>query len=90
MEIREICGTTPIKKHAEESPTDVTDFHGCGCVRKNTNSTNHTNAAQEKICDNPWNLWENILKQNTWESVESVGEYPQAKYVGICGICGSI
>lgn len=88
MEIREICGTTPIKKHAEESPTDVadlhgggvrnysptdvTDFHGCGCVRKNTN---HTNAAQEKICENPWNLWDNILKQNTWESVESAGVY---------------
>ena len=43
-----------------------------------------------KICGNPWNLWENILKQNLWESVESVGEYPQAKYVGIRGICGSI
>lgn len=40
-----------------------------GCVRKNTNSTNHTNAAQEKICGNPCNLWENILKQNLWESV---------------------
>ena len=25
--------------------------------------TNHTDVAQEKICDNPWNLWENILKK---------------------------
>lgn len=50
-------------------------FTDVGCVRKNTNSTNHTNAAQEKICDNPWNLWDNILKQNTWESVESAGVY---------------
>ena len=30
MEICGICGTTPIKKRAEESPTDVTDFHGYG------------------------------------------------------------
>ena len=46
--------------------------------------------SSSKICDNPWNLWEYILKQNTWESVESAGVYPQAKYVGIRGICGSI
>lgn len=28
-----------------------------------------------KIRENPWNLWEYILKQNTWESVESAGVY---------------
>ena len=31
--------------------------------------------SSSKICENPWNLWENILKQNTWESVESAGVY---------------
>ena len=45
-----------------------------GCVRKNTNSTNYTNAAQK----------------NLWESVISVGEYPQAKSVRIRVICGRI
>ena len=84
----------------------ITQIHtDVGCVRKNTNSTNYTNAAQKnlwesvksvgeypqaksvgirgicgrifssKICDNPWNLWDNILKQNTWESMESAGVY---------------
>ena len=28
-----------------------------------------------KIRGNPWNLRDNILKQNTWESVESAGVY---------------
>jgi len=35
--------------------------------------TNHTDVAQEKICDNPWNLWET---------------FSQAKSVRICEICG--
>ena len=55
-----------------------------GCVRKNTN---HTDVAQEKsvticdicgktfsrkICDNPWNLWENILSSSMRRSLPQI------------------
>lgn len=46
-----------------------TDVGACGRTR--ITRMQH----KKKICDNPWNLWENILKQNTWESVESAGVY---------------
>ena len=48
------------------SPTDVTDLHGCRV--RNYSSTDGAEKSdksviKEKICENPWNLWENILKQ---------------------------
>ena len=51
-------------QRAGESPTDYTDLHGYWVQRKLPQITQiYTDVAQEKICDNPWNPWENILKK---------------------------
>ena len=43
--------------------------------------TNHTNAAQENICDNPWNLWENILSSSVRRSFPQITQiYTNIRY----------
>ena len=39
---------------------------------------------KKKICENPWNLWDNILKQNLWESVKSVGDMRKGESIKTC------
>ena len=75
VRICEIRGTTSLKQHAEESPTDYADLHGYWVRRRRTRITRmqHKKISvtirdicgktfSRNICDNPWNLWDNITQ----------------------------
>ena len=70
VRICEIRGTTSLKQRAEESPTDYADLHGYWVREKGHES--HGRSIR-KICDNPWNLWDNILsskiRENLWDNI---------------------
>ena len=66
VRICEIRGTTSLKQRAEESPTDYADLHGYWVREKGHES--HGRSIR-KICDNPWNLWDNILSSKIRENL---------------------
>ncbi|WP_293477717.1 hypothetical protein, partial [Prevotella sp.] len=69
MTIRGICGTTSLKQRAEESPTDYADLHGYWVRGEGHESYGRST---RKICDNPWNLWENILSSSVRRSFPQI------------------
>ena len=69
MTIRGICGKTSLKLRAEEPPTDYADLHGYWVQGEGHESHG---CSTRKICDNPWNLWENILSSSMRRSLPQI------------------
>ena len=60
-------------QHACESPTDYTDLHGCSTRKKSVTIRDICGKTfSRKICDNPWNLWENILSSSVRRSFPQI------------------
>ena len=69
VRICEICGKTSLKLRAEEPPTDYADLHGYWVQGEGHESHG---CSTRKICDNPWNLWENILSSSMRRSLPQI------------------
>ena len=99
--IRGICGKTFLKLRAEEPPTDYADLHGYWVQGEGHESHG---CSTRNICDNSWNLWENILSSSMRRSPHRLHRFTrilgtekkdtnhtdvaQEKSVTIRGICG--
>ena len=58
-----------LKQRAKEPPTDYTDLHGYW-VRGEGHESH--GCSTRNICDNPWNLWENILSSSMRRSLPQI------------------
>ena len=69
VRICEICGKTSLKLRAEEPSTDYADLHGYWVQGEGHESHG---CSTRNICDNPWNLWDNILSSSMRRSLPQI------------------
>ena len=65
----ESVGKYSLKQHAEESPQITQIYTDIGYGEEGHESHGRST---RKICDNPWNLWENILSSSMRRSLPQI------------------